>query len=106
MKKKNGYKRFELIVPLAPIIPDICCGQGAEGLPNKPKKGLLGLGDRLAAKAAAIAKTAGNALQAVRATRSPSPSFLSSVLNHRCLDPRDKTIRILRPKKWALQLLQ
>lgn len=40
-------------------------GQDDEGNPEKPKKGLLGLGNRLAAKAAAIAKTAGTALQAV-----------------------------------------
>ena len=42
-----------------------CCGQDEEGNPKKTKKGVLGLGDRLAAKAAAIAKTAGKALQAV-----------------------------------------
>ncbi|CAN0153403.1 unnamed protein product [Pylaiella littoralis] len=37
-----------------------------EDEPKKPKKGLLGLGDRLAAKAAAIAKTAGSAIQAIK----------------------------------------
>lgn len=46
-----------------------CFDQGSDAdIDSRPaqKKGVMGLGDRLAAKAAAIAKTAGNALQTVR----------------------------------------
>lgn len=57
-----------------------------DGRPKKPKKGLLGLGDRLAAKAAAIAKTAGSAIQAVseacmhESFSAPPRSFGSSAM--------------------------
>lgn len=59
-----------------------CRGQDEEGNPKKPKTGLLGLGGRLAAKAAAIAKTAENALQAVSESASPalSPFIFRSAL--------------------------
>lgn len=56
--------------------PSGCQRQDEDGTPKKPKKGLLGLGDRLAARAAAIAKTAENALQAVSLTCFPAHTSL------------------------------
>ncbi|CAN0296795.1 unnamed protein product, partial [Ectocarpus sp. 8 AP-2014] len=57
-----------------------------DGTPKKPKKGLLGLGDRLAARAAAIAKTAGNALQAVtgEGRRRETPPWARAACFRRC----------------------
>ncbi|CAM9243185.1 unnamed protein product [Ectocarpus sp. 6 AP-2014] len=57
-----------------------------DGTTKKPKKGLLGLGDRLAARAAAIAKNAGNALQAVtgEGRRRETPPWATAACFRRC----------------------